>query len=130
MAYTIRPQEVFGVLKATGHESAVLQEQLTRASESVLAAAEGAPGAPAVVAELAALRAEHDRLAELMDTRVARAGEGCRDAVLSYASGDQLMAEQFARDSAVLYGDPAPPLGRPFALPPRHGPVPDVLTGG
>ncbi|MGL5927711.1 MAG: DUF6507 family protein [Dermatophilaceae bacterium] len=130
MAYTIRPQEVFGVLKATDHESIVLREQLTRASESVLAAAEGAPGVPAVVAALAALRAEHDRLTELMATRVVRATEGCRDAVSSYADGDQLMAEQFARDSAVLYGDPAPPLGRPFALPPDEGPLPDVLTGG
>ncbi|MGL4744810.1 MAG: DUF6507 family protein [Dermatophilaceae bacterium] len=130
MAYTIRTQEVFGVITATEQESVTLQESLTRASESVLAAAEGAPGAPAVVAELAAFRAEHDRLAELMDTRVIRAGEGCRDAVASYATGDELMAEQFGRDSAVLYGDPAPPIGRPFAVPPQQGPLPDVLTGG
>jgi len=68
MSYVIRPREVFGVIAATGREHATLHDSLTRASELVAAAAEADQGAPAVVAELAAFRAEHDRLTGLQET--------------------------------------------------------------
>lgn len=130
MSYVIRPKEVFGVIAATGREHATLHDTLTRASALVAAAAEADQGAPAVVAELAAFRAEHDRLTDLEETRVERADHGARAAIAAYHRGDEEMAEAFTRSSAVLYSGPPPSSETPSRFPgPPPGPLPDVLQG-
>jgi hypothetical protein len=129
MSYVIRPKEVFGVIAATGREHAVLHDTLTRASELVAAAAEADHGAPAVVAELANLRAEHDRLTALNQTRVERADRGTRAAIAAYHAGDEEMAEAFTRSSAMVTGGPTRPPGSVGRNPLPVGQLPDVLEG-
>jgi hypothetical protein len=129
MSYVIRPREVFGVVAATVRDQAVLHETLDRASTFLAAAAEGDHGAPAVVAELASLRAEHDRLTALQQTRVDRADHGVRAAVAAYRAGDEQTAEAFARSSAVLFGGPTHPPGVVGRYPIPVEPLPDVLEG-
>ena len=120
MSYVIRPREVFGVIAATGREHATLHDSLTRASELVAAAAEADQGAPAVVAELAAFRAEHDRLTELQETRVERADHGARAAIAAYHRGDEEMAEAFTRSSAVPTAVRRPRRNPPAGSPARR----------
>lgn len=132
MSYTIRPNEVLAVVAATGRDHATLHESLVRASGFVAAAAEGDQGAPAVVAELAALRAEHDRLTALQQTRVQQADGGVRAAISCYRDGDAQMAAAFARSGAVLMGAPEVPPGsgsRSRFRVHHVGPLPDVLRG-
>jgi hypothetical protein len=129
MSYVIRPREVFGVVAATVRDQAVLHKTLDRASRLLAAAAEGDHGAPAVVAELASLRAEHDRLTALQQTRVDRADHGARAAIAAYRAGDEQTAEAFAQSSAVLYGGPTYPPGVVGRYPIPVGPLPDVLEG-